>query len=55
MSRRDGGAERVRQDECMSSFTWLAVDRQQHRQMMELVGQFRDASTADKSPLRMRL
>lgn len=31
----------------MSSFTWLAVDRRQHRQMMELVDQFRDASTVD--------
>lgn len=31
----------------MSSFTWLAVDRRQHRRMMELVDQFRDASTVD--------
>lgn len=31
----------------MSSFTWLAVDRRQHRQMMELVDRFRDESTVD--------
>ncbi|QQE49015.1 hypothetical protein I6H91_01335 [Micrococcus luteus] len=31
----------------MSSFSWLTVDRQQHRQMMELVDRFRDESTID--------
>lgn len=31
----------------MSSFTWLAIDRRQQRQMMELVDQFRDAMTVD--------
>ena len=31
----------------MSSFSWLAVDRRQHRQMMELVDRFRDESTVD--------
>lgn len=31
----------------MSSFSWLAVDRRQHRQMMELVDRFRDESTID--------